>query len=134
MNARNTTPRTSSLVHNAMTLLGAATLMASPAMAQSFVLIETPVAMEQVSDMNEDTRDGGWVNPWVQIADYDHNGKVDAMDLYAFFVDWDAGKSSADINGDQWIDVADVWFYLEIWNSVIAPPSPPSSGEKSKGK
>jgi hypothetical protein len=136
----NTRTNISSVICSALTMVGAAAAVASPATAQTrYVNTEVPVVAEKSGsaelgmgggiklntldpDAGVQTK-GGWIDPRVQIADYDHNGKVDDLDLYEFFVAWNDGKVTADINGDGFIDAADVWFYLEIWNSVITTPA-----------
>jgi hypothetical protein len=141
----------SRIVRNVFAVVGAAVVMASPALAsgpsvahgaiadgeRTDVKSGTPrvIQVSAVSEVEAGGGKGGWIDPRVQIADYDQNGIVDATDLYVFFTAWDAGKPTADINGDGWIDAADVWYYLAIWNSVVTGEGNGTGGTGSgKGK
>jgi len=50
-------------------------------------------------------------------ADYFPDGGIDGNDVEAFFHDWEAGVSGADVNLDGGIDGADVAYFFEVWEA-----------------
>ncbi|MBK7404875.1 MAG: choice-of-anchor B family protein [Phycisphaerales bacterium] len=51
------------------------------------------------------------------LADFNHDGAVDTLDVLAFLNAWTAGDSAADTNGDGTINTMDVLAFLNAWTS-----------------
>ncbi len=51
------------------------------------------------------------------LGDYDGDGGTDGSDVSAFFHDWEAGNSAADVNADGGIDGADVNTFFSHWEA-----------------
>jgi hypothetical protein len=49
------------------------------------------------------------------IADFNADGVVDMLDIYAYLAAWFAGKPNADMDGDKYLTGLDVLTYLNIW-------------------
>lgn len=51
------------------------------------------------------------------IGDFSCDGGVDGADIGAFFENWEAGDSNADVNADGGVDGADVSTFFEHWEA-----------------
>jgi hypothetical protein len=51
------------------------------------------------------------------IGDHNFDGGVDGADIDSFFIDWEAGVSSADVNLDGGVDGSDVDVFFGRWEA-----------------
>ena len=49
------------------------------------------------------------------VADFNHDGTVNTLDMLAFLNAWAAGDPSADVNGDGVVNTLDVLVFLNLW-------------------
>jgi len=65
------------------------------------------------------------IYPPERLGDYDNNGVINAIDLYALLASWGtvrAGTEMMDINGDGVINVSDLLMLLNRWTAPQPPP------------
>jgi hypothetical protein len=50
------------------------------------------------------------------VADFNHDGSVNTLDVLAFLNAWSTGDPAADINGDGNVNTLDVLAFLNLWS------------------
>jgi hypothetical protein len=53
--------------------------------------------------------------PHLKKSDFDGNGQITTVDLFAFFNAFLSGRMDADVNGDGTLEVQDVFLFLNEW-------------------
>jgi hypothetical protein len=49
------------------------------------------------------------------LSDYDRNGAVDILDIFAFLQGWFDGRPTADVAAPQGVDLLDIFAFLQAW-------------------